>query len=87
MIMLRIFMVPGVVLLLLIGVFMIGASGIKHPGQANPSDQSHKKITESDLVQINKQIYLSYRSQRPKKTDQGKVDVNTEEEFQYQSGR
>lgn len=87
MIMLRIFMVPGVVLLLMIGVFVIGATGIKHPGQPNLSDQSHKKITESDLLQINNQIYLSYRSQWPKITDQGKVDVNAEEEFQYQSTR
>jgi hypothetical protein len=87
MIVLQIFMVPSVVLLLLIGIFLIGSTGIENVGYPTQSDQPHTRVTESDLIQINTQICPSYRSQWPKKTDEGKVDINAEEEFQYQSGR
>jgi hypothetical protein len=67
MIVLQILIVPSVVFLLLTGIFVIGATGTEHPGLPTQSDQPHTSVTESDLIQINTQICMSYRSHWPKK--------------------
>jgi hypothetical protein len=67
MIVLQILIVPSVVFLLLTGIFVIGAAGIEQPGKPTQSDQPHKRVTEPDLIQINTQVCLSYRSHWPKK--------------------
>lgn len=67
MIVLQILIVPSVALLLLTGIFVIGAAGIEHSGYPTQSDQPHTSMTESDLIQINTQTCLLYRSHWPKK--------------------
>ncbi len=62
MIVLQILAIPCVVLLMIIGIFLIGSTGIENPRYPNQGDQPLIRMTKSDPTSINTQLYLSLRT-------------------------
>ena len=67
MIVLQILVIPCVVLLLVIGIFMIGSTGIENPRYPNQGDQPLTRLTKPDPTSINTQLYLSLRTRNSTK--------------------
>jgi hypothetical protein len=85
MIVLQILIVPGVALLLLIGTFVIGSSGLEQHTYPTQVDQAI--IAEPDLILTDTQQTVQSRSYREKTLDEVTVDGNPEPEFLYQPTR
>jgi hypothetical protein len=85
MIVLQILMVPGVALLLLIGIFVIGSSGLDQHAFPPQVDPSIRKLDEPDLIRMNTQHGLLSRSDNEKTLDEVKVNENPGLVFPYQS--
>ncbi len=62
MIILQILSIPCVALLLIIGIFLIGSTGMENPRYPNQGDQSLTRSTKPDPTSINTQLYLSLRT-------------------------
>ncbi len=59
MIVLQILLIPSVVMLMIIGIFLIGSTGIENPRNPNQGDPPLTRLTKPELTSINSQLYLS----------------------------
>jgi hypothetical protein len=88
MIVLQIIMIPCVVLLMIIGIFVIGSTGIENVGYPTQSDQTLSRVNKPDPTLINTQLYLSLGSRcttKPKKvrlmkTQNDNTEINLPDE-------
>ena len=74
MIVLQILSLPCLVLLLVIGIFMIGSTGMENSGSTTQSDRVLTRVTKPDPASINTQLYLSLRSRSSTKPFWGRMN-------------
>jgi hypothetical protein len=75
MIVLQILLLPGVVLFLLIGTFVIGSTGVEHSGSSARTVQDVAMIEELNPIWTTESICLSYQSHGSPEIDMEQVSV------------
>jgi hypothetical protein len=82
MIVLQILLIPGVVLFLLIGILVIGSTGVEHSESAPLNVQDVALIEKPNSIWTTESICRSYQSRGSKETDLEPVGVIQTESYQ-----
>ena len=80
MIVLQILAIPCVVLLLVIGIFMIGSTGIKNDGSITQDTQALNRVMRPDPTLINTQLCLPLHSRYSATPDRARL-VQTQNDY------